>query len=91
MKHTNYGRYGKVPRNSQQQILDYLETTDCATERDIQEEVWHYYRYTSDKGVSNKKYADILRRALYSGKIKRMRVQIKGQDSRKYWYYSLNK
>lgn len=84
----------KVKRNSQQEILDFLKTVQCATEREIQEEVWGYYRNQSKRpwlsggsSESNKKYADILRRALYSGKIDRMRIQFHKKDTRKYWYY----
>lgn len=77
-------------RNSQQEILDFLATVECATEREIQEEVWNYYRYSKYSG-SNKKYADMLRRALYSGKIDRMRIQFHNKDTRKYWYYFIPK
>lgn len=80
-------------RNSQQQIIDYLQTVDCATESEIQQDVWSYYRDQGkgSRSESNKKYADILRRALYSGKIDRMRVSFKGKDTRKYWYYFIKK
>jgi hypothetical protein len=91
MKNTIFGGGRKTTRNSQQQIIDYLKTTPYATERDIQEVVWDYYRYTYNKGEANKKYADILRRALYSGKLERVRMQVKGVDTRKYWYYCLAK
>lgn len=90
--------YKKSKRNSQQQIIDYLQTVDCATESEIQQDVWGYYRNQSKRpwllggsSESNKKYADILRRALYSGKIDRMRVSFKGKDTRKYWYYFIKK
>lgn len=82
-------RSRKVPRNSQQQIIDFLQTVECATEREIQEDVWGYYRNQSK--ASNKKYADLLRRALYSGKIDRMKIQFHGKDNRKYWYYFIPK
>lgn len=78
------------PRNSQQQIVDYLKTVECATESEIQQEVWNYYRNRQYAG-SNKKYADILRRALYSGKIDRVKAAFKGKDTRKYWYYFIKK
>jgi hypothetical protein len=80
-------------RNSQQEIIDYLQTVDCATETEIQQDVWGYYRNQSKRHPSeaNKKYADILRRAFYSGKIDRIRCAIKGKDTRKYWYYFIKK
>ncbi len=88
----------KKPRNSQQQIIDFLQTVECATETQIQQEVWSYYRNQSKRpwlgghsSESNKKYADILRRALYSGKIDRMKIQFHGKDNRKYWYYFIPK
>ena len=74
----------KVQRNSQQEIVDYLKISPCKTETEIQEEVWNYYRGGRE---SNKKYADILRRALYSGKIKRIRCKIHGVDKRKVYRY----
>lgn len=86
------------PRNSQSQIIDFLRTVECATESEIQQEVWRYYRNQSKRpwlsggsSESNKKYADILRRALYSGKIDRIRCSFKGKDTRKYWYYFIKK
>lgn len=81
----------KKPRNSQQQILDYLQTVECATETEIQQNVWNYYRYGGYTPGGNKKYADILRRALRSGKIDRIRCAFRGKDARKYWYYFIPK
>jgi hypothetical protein len=78
----------KVKRNSQFEVVDYLETYPCKTETEIQKEVWGYYRGGWE---SNKKYADLLRRALHSGKIKRIRCKIHGVDNRKvYRYYVEN-
>jgi hypothetical protein len=51
---------------------DYLEDYPGATEGQIQVGAWGYMR---GRGRANKKYADILRRALYSGKIKRLKVR----------------
>jgi hypothetical protein len=78
-------RNHKVKRNSQFEIVDYLETYPCKTEKEIQEEVWGYIREESNE--ANKKYADILRRALQSGKIKRIRCKIHGIDKRKVYRY----
>lgn len=76
-------------RNSQKEILEYLSTVACATESEIQINVWGYYRNRSN--VANKKYADMLRRALYTGKISRIRCAFSGKDTRKYWYYYISK
>ena len=78
----------KVQRNSQQEIVDYLKTTRFMTESDIQEDVWGYKRGESRE--SNKKYADILRRAYYSGKIKRVRMKIHDIDKRMVFRYYIN-
>ena len=79
----------RVKRNSQQQIVDFLINHPCKTESEIQEWIWGYYR--SESNESNKKYADILRRALYSGKIKRARLKYKFKgETRYYWRYFVN-
>ena len=76
----------KNRRNSQQEIVDFLTNNNCKTESEIQEYVWGYYRSESNK--SNLKYARILRRALYSGKIKRVRLKFKNKgETRYYWRY----
>jgi len=75
----------KVQRNSQQEIVDYLKTTKFMSENEIQEDVWGYKRGESSE--ANKKYADILRRALYSGKIKRLRMKFHGIDKRMVFRY----
>ena len=75
----------KVQRNSQQDIVDYLKTTRFMTESEIQEDVWGYKRGESRE--SNKKYAEILRRALQSKKIKRIRMKIHGIDKRMVFRY----
>lgn len=77
----------KVQRNSQQEIVDYLKTTRFMSENEIQKDVWGYYRGGWE---SNKKYADILRRAYYSGKIKRVRMKIHGIDKRMVFRYYIN-
>jgi len=76
----------KNRRNSQQEIVDFLTNNNCKTESEIQEYVWGYYRPESNE--SNKKYADILRRALNAGKIKRARLKFKNKgETRYYWRY----
>lgn len=69
--------------NSQQQIVDYLKKSPFATEGQLQENIWGYYRNKPGSG-SNKTYADILRRALRSGKISRIQAP---KNGRKYWFY----
>lgn len=80
---TSYGVYEY--RLSQKQLINYLSQNPCKTESQIQEGCWDYYR--SSSRVPNKKYADLLRRALYSGKIKRIKMKVKGKDTMKKWYY----
>jgi hypothetical protein len=78
----------KVQRNSQEEIVDYLKTTRFMSESEIQEDVWGYKR--GETRESNKKYAEILRRALYSGKIKRVKMKIHGIDKRMVFRYYIN-
>jgi hypothetical protein len=77
-------RKSKAPRNSQEDIVDYLKYKKFSTEGEIQKDVWGYYRGGWE---SNKKYADILRRALRSGKIKRVRMKIHSKDKRMVFRY----
>jgi hypothetical protein len=76
------------PRNSVKQIVDYLKQNPNQTETEIQENVFDYFR--NETIESNKKYAEILRRALYSGKIKRVRMKIHGIDKRMVFRYYIN-
>jgi hypothetical protein len=75
----------KVQRNSQEDIVDYLKYKKFSTEGEIQKDVWGYIRGESRE--ANKKYADILRRALRSGKIKRVRMKIHSKDKRMVFRY----
>lgn len=72
-------------RNSQHEIVQYLQDNPFMSETEIQQDVWGYYRCSSSE--SNKKYADILRRALYSRKIARVRMKIHGIDNRMVFRY----
>jgi len=75
----------KKRRLSQQDVLNYLEDYPGASETEIQLDVWNYNRSTS--WMSNKKYAEVLRRALRKGVIKRLKVKIKdGSDKATYRY-----
>jgi len=78
----------KVQRNSHHEIVDYLKTTRFRSEGEIQEDVWGYKR--GETRESNKKYAEILRRALHSGKIKRVRMKIHSIDKRMVFRYYIN-
>lgn len=79
----------RQPRNTQQDIIDWLEHNQCSTEREIQIGCFDYYR--TKGGESNKKYAELLRRALYTGKIDRIRIKLKGEDKRMtYRYFTPN-
>ena len=70
--------------NSVKSIIDYLSLTVFATEGMIQRNVFGYDRNSTSK--SNKKYADMLRRAVKKGTIKRFKTTYPGIRSR-YFYY----
>ena len=53
------------PRNSVKQVVKYLKKNNFQTESEIQENVWGYYR--NETWLSNKKFADLLRRGLAKG------------------------
>jgi hypothetical protein len=74
----------KEKYNSVKSIIDYLSLTVFATEGMIQRDVFGYDRNSSS--YSNKKYADMLRRALDKGTIKRFKTTYPGIKSR-YFYY----
>lgn len=54
---------------NQPEIVEYFRLNPGNTERQMQEDVYGYFRTRSIH--SNKKYADCLRRALHSGKLTR--------------------
>ena len=58
------------PRNSVNQIVSYLKQNNFQTESEIQENVFNYFR--NETWESNKKYADLLRRAVDKGLIFRV-------------------
>lgn len=78
------GRGFDQPRNSVNQIINYLEKHPFKTESEIQENVFGYFRNRKGELESNKKYADMLRRGLSKGLIKRVKVEGKRF---KYIYY----
>ena len=59
---------------NQNEMVEFLKENPGATENQIQEEIYGYYRNESFE--SNKKYADCLRRALDSGKVFRMKMEV---------------
>jgi hypothetical protein len=59
------------PRNSVKQIIDYLKANPFQTESEIQQNVWGYFR--NETWESNKKYADLLRRAVTKGLVNRVK------------------
>ena len=75
-----FRRKFKLKRNSQQDIVEFLEKNKFKSEKEIQTELWCAY-------LPDKKYADILRRALHSGKIKRVRMKIHSKDKRMIFRY----
>ena len=65
------------PRNSVNQIVNYLKQNNFQTESEIQENVFDYFR--NETIESNKKYADLLRRAVSKGLVHRVK-QRKGRS-----------
>ena len=59
------------PRNSVNQIVNYLKQNNFQTESEIQENVFNYFR--NETWLSNKKYADLLRRAVSKGLVYRVK------------------
>ena len=81
MKGYRINRWGdKVKINTQQELVEFLTKNPCKSEKELVHELWNSkYR--------DKKHADLLRRAYYSGKIKRVRVRIKSKDKRMVYRY----
>lgn len=71
--------------NSINQVIDFLRDDPFATEDQILDRVWGYSRYDRYSGNS-KKYGELLRRGLYSGKILRAKVAFKGNRSQFVYY-----
>jgi len=70
----------KLKQNSQQDIVEFLKENTFKSEKEIQEELWCAY-------VPDRKYAEILRRALSSNKIKRVRMKIHSIDKKMVFRY----
>ena len=70
----------KKQRNTQTELVKYLTNNPCKTEKELVTGLWNStYR--------DKKHADLLRRAWFSGKIERIRVKIKDTDKRMLYRY----
>lgn len=69
-------------RNTQQQLVEFLINNPFTTEKNICIECWDEIR--------EKKHADLIRRALGSGKINRVRAKIKNKNLFHYYVTSTN-
>ena len=67
-------------RNTQQQLVNWLTSNPCKTELEIVHKCFN-------SSYRDKKHADLIRRALYTGKIDRVKVKFKGVDARKLYRY----
>ena len=67
-------------RNTQQQLVNWLKNNPCKTELEIVQQCF------GDR-TRDKKHADLIRRALFSGKIDRVRIKFHGVDARKLYRY----
>jgi hypothetical protein len=74
-----------APYRSVKEIVNFLIENPFRTESEIQEQVFGYYRNSSF--FSNKKYADMLRRGLNKGLIKRIIWKRKSEGRAFYRYY----
>ena len=74
------------PYRSVKEIEEFLYKNSFKTENEIQESVFNYYR--NETSESNKKYADMLRRGLVKGTIKRVWWTKRGTDRAYYYYFS---
>jgi len=74
-----------TPYRSVKEITAFLGKNPFRTESEIQEQVFGYYR--SGSFYSNKKYADMLRRGLDKGLIKRIIWKKKSEGRALYRYY----
>ena len=67
-------------RNTQQELVDFLIANPCKSEKELVHELWN-------AKFRDKKHADLLRRAYFGGKIKRVRMKIKSIDKRLVYRY----
>jgi hypothetical protein len=69
-------------RNTQQQLVEFLINNPFTTEKDICIKCWGEER--------DKKHADLIRRALFSRKIHRIRAKAKDKNLFHYYVASVN-
>ena len=74
-----------APYRSVKEIIHFLVVHPFKTESEIQEQVFGYRRGIDFE--SNKKYADMLRRGLSKGLIKRISWRRKDDTRNLYFYY----
>ena len=79
------GQGFEQPYRSVKEIVEYLKNNPNKTESEIQEDVFDYFR--NETWVSNKKYADMLRRGLAKGYYKRYLWKMKSDSRPLYRYY----
>lgn len=65
--------------NTQKELVEFLRKNPMKTEKEICRELWQ-----SSRG---KKHADLIRRALHGGKIKKVVFKIPGQKGRALIHY----
>lgn len=74
--------------NSVNQIIAYLQANPFTSENEIMNAVFGFKRIPCK---NNKKYADMLRRGLHSGKIARVQAKKAGKADRFFYYIPENK
>lgn len=89
MSNNNYSHSGgrSSSNNSINQVVEYLNKKVLASESEILMGCWGFKRSAS--GPSNKKYADLIRRGLKSGKIARVELDRPNYKA-KFFYYNLS-
>jgi hypothetical protein len=73
-----------MKRNTQTELVEYLKVNPCKTEKELVNKLWN-------SSYRDKKHADLLRRALFSGKITRVRIKLKNIDKRMVYRYYVPK
>jgi hypothetical protein len=66
--------------NTQQELVEWLKNNPCKTELEICQQCF-------DSKTRDKKHADLIRRALDTNKIDRVRVKFHDVDNRKLYRY----
>tara|TARA_R110000782_G_scaffold123895_2_gene215374 strand:+ start:26 stop:307 length:282 start_codon:yes stop_codon:yes gene_type:complete len=82
---SNWRKEGQLRMVNQPEIVNYLVENPGKTENQIMNDIYGFDRGSSSD--SNKKYADCLRRALYSRKIRRNRAVT--SNGKRYIYFAI--